>query len=760
MTGGSLYVGRDRKLEGDSVKKHWDAFRRFLTAEEVPRWFGLSLVLIYLVGLMAVGQFGIAQTRSEAIAQFRQDSRYAIKQLADRLATIDSGRAGDAAWISACNRMLREFAVNVPTESLRVVDGSAEGGSGAGHVIASTNQSEIGAAASEISNFKFQISNFESQITLGDPGGQGDGSRLRGVESVRLPLPIAGVYAPLSDVHAPLPGLGAGRSGPPDPPLLKSEISNLKSQGGGEVRGDADGDSAGASKGPFYVEVVLPVEPPNRNEGAKRATMLGVVLVVLGALFLVYRCLREQLRSMSRIAGRLELHRDQLEHEIGALRIGDGFDAVTQSWNRLVDLTQGLLDAVRQEEANEELSRVLQRSSGGALAEALHAVPDGIIYIADETRFEYLNSAACRMLGWNMASVDRPALADAKSEGMGAKMLDLLRSALQADGRFDSRVELIETGDAQGRDQSSYRAWLIPLQRARHSGECVAIIRDVSQQIRAERAREEFIAQVTHEFRTPLTNIRAYTETLSSGMFEDPQTISECYNVITKETRRLSRLIEDILSVSQLEVGSIQLHMDNVDLKTLLSEGVRDVRGLADEKNIDVQLVLPAKFEPIQADRDKLAVVVNNLLGNAIKYTPPGGNVIVGIQMSSESVVLTFKDNGMGIAGHDQARVFEKFQRGSDPEVQNITGTGIGLYTAREIVRRHGGDIELISEKGEGSTFMVRLPHHESRASAMSVGGVLQNPGMDVPTQNPGMDAGILQNSGMNAGAPKGDTRG
>jgi signal transduction histidine kinase len=743
MTGGSLYMRRDRKLDGDFVKTCWDAFRRFLTAEEVPRWFGLSLVLIYLVGLMAVGQFGIAQTRSEAITQFRQDSHYAIKQLADRLAAIDSGRAGDAAWISACNRMLREFAVNVPTESLRVVDGSAEGGSGAGRVIASTNQTEIGAAAPRISNLKSQISNLESPITLADPDGPGVGMRLHGVESVRLALPIPSVHALIPVVHA-------GRSDPPDTPNLKSEISNLKSPKGVGVRGDAGGESAAGGSGPFYLEGVLPVEPPNRNQGAKYATTLGVVLVVLGALFLVYRCLREQLRSMSRIAGRLELHRDRLEHEIGALRIGDEFDAVTQTWNRLVDLTQGLLDAVRQKEANEELSQVLQRSGGGALAEALHAVPDGIIYIADETRFEYLNSAACRMLGWNVASVGRPALADAKSEGVGAKLLDMLRSALQADGRFEARVELIETGDAEGRDQSSYRTWLIPLQRARHSGECVAIVRDVSQQIRAERAREGFIAQVTHEFRTPLTNIRAYTETLSSGMFEDPQTISECYNVITKETRRLSRLIEDILSVSQLEIGSIELHMDNVDLKTLVSEGVRDVRGLADEKNIDVQLVLPAKLETIQADRDKLAVVVNNLLGNAIKYTPPGGNVIVGIQMSAESVVLTFKDNGMGIAGHDQARVFEKFQRGSDPEVQNITGTGIGLYTAREIVRRHGGDIELISEKGEGSTFMVRLPHHESRASAMSVGGVLPNSGMNAPTQNPG----------RNAGATKGDARG
>jgi len=203
-------------------------------------------------------------------------------------------------------------------------------------------------------------------------------------------------------------------------------------------------------------------------------------------------------------------------------------------------------------------------------------------------------------------------------------------------------------------------------------------------------------------------------------MFEDPNIVTECYNVITKETRRLSRLIEDILSVSQLEVGTIELRLDNVDLKVLLGDGIRDVRGLADDKNIDIQLVLPPKLEPIRTDRDKLAVVINNLLGNAIKYTPSGGNVIVGCQVSGSEAVLTFKDNGIGIDPREHARVFEKFQRSDDPSVQSETGTGIGLYTAREIVRRQGGDIEVISEKGAGATFVVRLPHEETRAGALS----------------------------------------
>ncbi len=683
------------------MSTRWDAFRRFLTAEEVPRWFGLSLVLIYLVGLLSVGQFGMAQTRKDAAAQFRDDSRFAVRQLAERLATIDGARPGEPGWTGGCNRVLRDYVLNMPAKSLRIVD---SGSAPPGRIVASTSPSEVGGVAPDVPEGA-TLSNGLAGARLPPELGEDPRWLIRAVIPSRV-----GANSSTSQSVSPM------LDGPP------SSITTEKSE-------PPPSASSLPTGGSLFVEAVLPLEPPVRNQWARRATISAVVLVVLGAFFLAYRCLREQLRGVSRIADRLETHGNRLEQDLGSLRITDGRDTVTEGWNKLVDLTQGLVDAVRQKDANEELSRVLQRSGGGALAEALHAVPDGIIYVADETRFEYLNSAACRLLGWPTQTTDRPALSEAKSEGVGDKLLDLLRGALQPDGRFEARIELIETGDTQGRDQSSYRTWLVPLQRARHGGECVVIVRDVSQQVRAERAREEFIAQVTHEFRTPLTNIRAYTETLSSGMFEDPQTISECYNVITKETRRLSRLIEDILSVSQLEVGSIELHSDNVDLKSLLGEGVRDVRGIAEEKNIDVQLILPAKLEPIRADRDKLAVVINNLLGNAIKYTASGGNVIVGCQISSDSVVLTVKDNGMGIAAQDQARVFEKFQRGSDPEVQGITGTGIGLYTAREIVRRHGGDIELISEKGAGSTFMVRLPHRESRATAKSTAQVGESRG-------------------------------
>jgi signal transduction histidine kinase len=693
------------------LRNWWKSFRGFLTAEEVPRWFGLSVVLIYLVGMGSIAQFGIAQARRETAIRFQSDSQYAVKLLADRVEAIEGAGATDPKWLSVCQRALREFAANFPAKSVRVVEGRPPG-----RIIASTNPTETGTTI---------VARIAGAL---QPGGleiatiPSNGSEMRH-RLLRAPLGIRELTVITE----------------PDATPKDTLVDPLA--------------------GDRFLEVILPFEPVEPTSLANQARMLAIVLAVLGALFVVYRCLREQLRGLSKIANRLELRRDRIGDDLASLRIGDALDGVTVGWNELVDLTERLQTSVQRTEANEELSCVLQRSGGGALSEALNAVPDGLIYISDEVRFEYLNSAACRLLGWNAPDTNvsgaareprrernYPTLTDAQANGLGVKLLELIRGAALPEGVFEARTEVLESGDPPSADHTSrpevgrrdqggsvwegpahdlstYRVWLIPLQRARHHGECVVVIRDVSQQIRADRAREEFIAQVTHELRTPLTNIRAYTETLSSGMFEDPKVITECYNVITKETRRLSRLVEDILSVSQLEVGSIELHVDSVDLKTLLSDGVRDVRGLADEKNIDIQLVLPAKLEPVRADRDKLAVVINNLLGNAIKYTPANGNVMVGCQVAADVVVLTFKDNGIGIDPSEHARVFEKFQRGSNPEVQSESGTGIGLYTAREIVRRHGGDIELLSEKDKGSTFMVRLPHRESRAAAVSTVG-------------------------------------
>lgn len=655
----------------------WKLFRRFWTAEEVPRWFGLSILLVYLLSLGGVGYYGIREVRRDTADHYLGVSRYAVQALADRLRDVTQGADEPESRSQDVQCELRDFATSVTAVSVRVLDADRL-------IIASINMGEIGTVAR---------------------AAHGNARPPRTVELLSREDSASGEIQQL--LRAPLrPRVG--------------QLSSASPPGESASTTHGRAEQSGSWPEELYVEAAVNPEPVGLATLVYHTTTLTVILVALGSLFALYRCLRTQLRSMSCIAGRLATHRNRIEESLEYLRIADSLDSVTGAWNELVELAQSFRATAQRHEAMEELTEVLKLSPGGALAEALNAVPDGLVYITDENRIEYLNSAACHIFGWRPAQAKSLTLKTAASTRVGEEALRVLRDAARPDGVFEARSEVVKSADEGTDDHTSFSVRVFPLHRANRAGECILMIRDVSQQIRAERAREEFVTQVTHELRTPLTNIRAYTETLSSGMFDDPSVVTECYNVITKETRRLSRLIEDILSVSQLEVGSIELQVDKVDLRTLLGDGVRDVRGLADEKSIDLQLILPAKMEPIDGDRDKLAVVVNNLLGNAIKYTMPEGSVFIGVQFADGEVSLTFKDNGIGVDEADRGRIFERFQRGSDPSVKAESGTGIGLFTAREIVRRHGGGIDLISSKGEGSTFIVRLPHRAGRAGALN----------------------------------------
>lgn len=480
--------------------------------------------------------------------------------------------------------------------------------------------------------------------------------------------------------------------------------------------------------GSGYVEFRLPITVPGRGlafldiAGDARLPMsaywqvqggIGLIGAAgLSGLLLVYRRMRERLRGLAAVREAL-MAMAEGEDAIEALSVSANFGAEAVAWNAVLAERERLRTELTAERARESLSS--RRDAGAELGQACDALWQGFVVIDDQLRVKYANGAAAVFLRAPREKVIGARIGEfIQDEGV----LSAIGSA--SSGRVKTRTSIeVRRGEDQG--GGILRFSVRPVRRD-DAGAAVIVIEDVTQQRVADDARNGFVAQATHELRTPLTNIRAYAETLSSGMFDDPKVITECYNVITKETRRLSRLIEDILSVSQLEVGSIELHVDDVDLKALLSEAVRDVRQLAEEKNIDLQLVLPPKRELISGDRDKLAVVVNNLLGNALKYTPKGGTVIAACQFSSDAALISVKDNGIGIAPEDHGRVFEKFQRANDPAVLAETGTGIGLYTSREIVRRHGGEIEVISAKGEGSTFMVRLPHKESRAAALSTG--------------------------------------
>ncbi len=448
----------------------------------------------------------------------------------------------------------------------------------------------------------------------------------------------------------------------------------------------------------------------------------AVAIGVLAVLVTAALCwiLHSYIRPLASIGTNLVSHQNTLEEELSSLRLASEAGWVASSWNQLISLFEEMRESLGQNTAYRELSHALERNASTEFVDATDVIPEGIIHLVDGVRVGYINSMACRLLGMDVSGSEGPrayrgqTIDELPVSEAGAEYTAQLRDGLQEGGQFEARSVRIE--GASGR---TFRIKILPVVANDRKGGAVILISDVSQLARAEKAREAFVNQVTHELRTPLTNIRAYTETL--GEIDDPEIQKECFNVIQKETRRLSRLVEEMLSQSQIDLGTMHIRCDNVNLLELLNEAVRDLRATAEVKEVEISAELPSKLPTLHADRDKIAVVVNNLLGNALKYTPSGGAVVVGCTLAGDRVKISFKDTGIGIDEEHHEKIFEQMYRVDCEEVRQEVGSGVGLYTAREIIRQHGGDIRVISTKGHGSEFVVDVP-----IKARTLGGTTQ----------------------------------
>lgn len=235
-------------------------------------------------------------------------------------------------------------------------------------------------------------------------------------------------------------------------------------------------------------------------------------------------------------------------------------------------------------------------------------------------------------------------------------------------------------------------------------------LRDVTQQKLAEEMRTQFVDTATHELRTPLANIKAYAETLALQEMVDLEEQKDFLNTINAEATRLARFVDDLLSVSSMEIGSLSLNRQPTDLERLFKGVIGKVKPQMTDKGITLETQFPEKWPEPELDKDKFAATIVNLLGNAVKYTPAGGRVSLRVTVSEGQLQISVEDTGIGISKEDIPRLFDKFFRSSDPRVHEVTGTGLGLSLANEIIRLHGGRIHVDSELNKGSTFLVTVP--------------------------------------------------
>ena len=227
--------------------------------------------------------------------------------------------------------------------------------------------------------------------------------------------------------------------------------------------------------------------------------------------------------------------------------------------------------------------------------------------------------------------------------------------------------------------------------------------------VELDRMKDDFVASVSHELRTPLTSINGYLDLMLEDVGDLPPTQRQYLAVVRRNSERLLRLVGDLLFVAQVDAGRISLEMSAVDLTGLISDAVEAARPVAEEKHIE----LVVGVEPIeipQADALRLGQVLDNVLSNAVKFTPPEGSVAVRAFVEGTRVVVEVEDTGMGIAPEDQARLFDRFFRAPAASHMAIPGTGLGLAIAKAIVEGHDGTISLVSEPGRGTTVRLELP--------------------------------------------------
>jgi two-component system phosphate regulon sensor histidine kinase PhoR len=236
------------------------------------------------------------------------------------------------------------------------------------------------------------------------------------------------------------------------------------------------------------------------------------------------------------------------------------------------------------------------------------------------------------------------------------------------------------------------------------------VLEDVSELRRLQRIRAEFIDNLSHELRTPLTTISLLAETAGRDAESASPRLRERIAKIEVETGHLTQMVNELLDLSKIESGTVPLLLDDVDLVRVARSNTERLRPFAERQGLRLALELPDHVDPVRGDEDRLGQVVINLLHNAVKFSPNGGEIVVGVREDGGEVVVWVRDPGIGVPRADLARIFERFYKVDRARVRGRGGTGLGLSISRHVVEMHGGRIWVESEEGKGSIFSFAIP--------------------------------------------------
>ena len=442
-----------------------------------------------------------------------------------------------------------------------------------------------------------------------------------------------------------------------------------------------------------FVRVALPWTPfEARLNAASRLVAGTAVVVTLLALMLTYLLARrlvwplEQLTQAAQSIASGDVGREVIvrnRDEIGTLAVA--FNTMSR------ELAQRLVQLQANRRERDENSDLMETVLGSMI--------EGVVVIDSRQRILYANAAAEPLLDLPKAQATGRSLFEAARHPRVQKLVEAVLS-----GRTPDRVEY-----EVPRTNAIVALLGSPLPGDPPPG-AVLVLHDVTELRRLENLRREFVSNVSHELKTPLTTIQAYTETLLDGAINDPINNRKFLERIDEQAERLHKLILDLLSLARIESAEDAYELLPVPVANVVQICLDEYLPVAASKGVELQVQPPPESVVVWADEEGLLTVLNNLVDNAIKYTPAGGRVSLRWRIDGRRVVIEVEDTGIGIPKQHQARIFERFYRVDKARSRELGGTGLGLSIVKHWTQVFGGSVDVASELGRGSTFSVRLP--------------------------------------------------
>ncbi|MEJ2084156.1 MAG: ATP-binding protein [Acidobacteriota bacterium] len=335
-------------------------------------------------------------------------------------------------------------------------------------------------------------------------------------------------------------------------------------------------------------------------------------------------------------------------------------------------------------------------SERGLLMSVMSSMREGVLVTTDDGLSKMANPAFCEIFGVQGDWTNRTPLELTRQP----KLEELITETLTSGEERVSEIEL---------DTPGLRHVAVATSQLGEGRGAVVVARDVTDLVQLTQMRRDFVANVSHELKTPLTAIRGFAETLRDGAINDGETAHRFLDRILQQCSRLQALLEDLLTLSRLESLEGKVEADVVPLASLVQDCLEPIDPQVEEKQIRVEVSTEA-HSTVQGDREALERLVINLLDNAVKYNRVGGSVTIRLGAENDEAILEVVDTGIGIPAGSLNRVFERFYRVDKGRSRDEGGTGLGLAIVKHVAQLHGGRVEVSSELGRGSRFRVRLP--------------------------------------------------